>query len=128
VVAYTVKNIGTLPINVLFVVENNYTCLAGDSPQRVVKWNGSQKKCGESFELKPRDQVRIMDSTRNLDWRWEVSPAAQILHYPVSTVSLAGETPQKDYQGSALLLAWPLYLTASDQLSFEIRVQFHQNT
>jgi hypothetical protein len=127
-VTYELKNTGPLPINVHFVVENNYTCLAGDSALRVVKWNGTSRQCGEKFEIKSREKLQIQDSARGLDWTWNVSPAAQVLHYPVHTVSLQGDQPKQDYQGSALLFAWPVYLTAGDSLRFELQCQLRSLT
>jgi hypothetical protein len=122
-VDYNIRNTANLPVDVLFVVEANYSCLADEAPDRFIECEGQRRPCGAAFETKPREALRMVDQTRDLDWRWEIRPAAQIWHHPVYTVGMDPHQARKDYQGSALLLVWPLHLTPTDCAVFQLVTQ-----
>jgi 4-alpha-glucanotransferase len=122
-VQYMMKNIGKLPMETWFIQQNNYTCLSGDSADRMITSGESSMVCGCVFEVKAGRDIFIEDKTRDIGWKWTLSQAAQIMHHPVETLSILGTEPRWDYQGSALLFIWPLHLQAGETFAVTLKTK-----
>ncbi|MDE1171948.1 MAG: DUF1926 domain-containing protein [Verrucomicrobium sp.] len=120
-VDYVLLNTGTLPTDVLFVPEVNYTCLSGDGPERFFQLEGGEEEpCSRELGMDKVSGWRIVDRTRRLEWRWKISPEARLWHHPVYTLTPAAPEMEPHYQGSAIQIVWPLQLAAGGEARFRI--------
>ena len=129
-VEYTLSNQGDLPTDLLFVSEVNYTCLSGNSPERVVRIGDAEPfLCGADFTAAKPKEWTVSDASRKLLWKWSATPGADLWHHPVHTARAipAGAAPGRtewDYQGSAFQIVWSLRLKAKEEGAFRIVCEF----
>ena len=123
-VDYTLINRSDLPTDLFFVSEVNYTCLSGDSPDRLVLVGDQRFLCGVDFNVAKPEAWTITDESRKLLWKWTATPGADLWHHPVQTARPANPGVEWDYQGSAFQLVWPLRLKPKDEATFRITCEF----
>ncbi|WP_162274677.1 alpha-amylase/4-alpha-glucanotransferase domain-containing protein [Verrucomicrobium sp. GAS474] len=131
-VDYTLTNKGDLPTDLFFVSEVNYTCLSGDSPERLIQVGNQPFICGADFAIPKPEGWTISDTSRKLLWKWTVTPGADLWHHPIHTARsplphAPGEglpRTEWDYQGSAFQIVWPLRLKQKEEASFRIVCEF----
>ena len=119
-VNYTITNSGLLPTDCLFICEINYTLLDGRSSDRRLLFGEEIIPVGASFERKGATDWMLEDLLRDFRWSWKLTTPADLWHFPIETPALVGDTWEMNYQGSALLLSWPLQLPPGQSVSFEI--------
>ncbi len=103
-----------------WVVQWNLALTAGDAPGRYLTLPG-RPSLGSSGRATDLTSVALVDEwigvTAQLAW----TPAAELAWRPVETVSVSEAGFERIYQGTALLLTWPLALEASAEA--ELRVE-----
>lgn len=117
---YVLTNQSDIPADVLFVCEVNYTCLSGDAPDRIFRWDGGEARCGDEFSPGKIAAWTIEDASRRFSWRWRVDGGAEVWHHPVHTLTFNQEKMEPHYQGSAFQLAWPLQLRPGAAAQFRV--------
>jgi alpha-amylase len=96
-----------------WAVQWNLALTAGDAPGRYLRWpdageNGARPSLGSAGERRRASGVALVDEWIGVEARLTWSPAADVSWGPVETVSVSEAGFERIYQGTALLLLWPL--------------------
>ena len=112
-VSYRLGWMGPAPISARWAVQWNLALTAGDAPDRFYQLPG-RPTLGSRGEINDRRSLGLVDEWANcavtLDW----GRPAQVGWAPVETVSNSELGFERIYQGSALLLAWPVSLAPGE--------------
>lgn len=107
-----------------FVIEFNINLLAGDAPDRYYDIPGlhlEDRKLASLGELKDISEVRLIDEWNGMKVVLKMNKRCNLWRFPVETVSLSESGFEKIFQGSCLLLYWPLELEPKRQ--FEVTIE-----
>ncbi len=102
-------------------VELSWGLAGGQSPEgATLLAEGEEVPFGEKGQL---EDVKTLTVTSRL-WRVEVaveiSEAALMWLFPLETISNSGSAYERTYQGTSMLLSWPLWLAPGESWSYEI--------
>jgi 4-alpha-glucanotransferase len=125
---YQLVNSGPEPLTAVFGVEWNLTLLAGHDPGRYYLVNG-QKPDDPLMDGRGRHEgvteCALADEAFGFSAGIRASAPAILHRFPVETVSQSESGYERNYQGSALWLTWPLGLAPGGQwtatLEFDLR-------
>ncbi len=111
-----------------FGVELNINLLAGDAPDRYYEIPGHQledRKLASIGELKNVSEIQLVDEWVGMKVVLKTDRSCNLWRFPVETVSLSESGFERIYQGSCLLLYWPLDLEPGKgfQVSVELGIQ-----
>jgi 4-alpha-glucanotransferase len=112
-VSYTLHNKGEKPLDFLWMVEHNFTLLAGDAPDRtfVLPEGGLKDSRMASAGVLPDIQTLGMrDGCFGFELQLKYSPAVELWRFPVETVSQSEEGFESVYQGSCIAGCWRVQL------------------
>ena len=107
-----------------FGVEFNINLLAGDAPDRYYDIPGhslEDRKLASVGELKDVREVHLIDEWNKMKAVLKADKSCNLWRFPIETVSLSESGFEKIFQGSCLLLYWPLELEPGKQ--FEVTVE-----
>jgi len=107
-----------------FGIEFNINLLAGDAPDRYYEIRGFQledRKLASLGKLKDISEVRLIDKWNRLNVILKIDKKCNLWRFPIETVSLSESGFEKIFQGSCLLLYWPLELEPQKQ--FEVTIE-----
>jgi len=107
-----------------FGVEFNINLLAGDAPDRYYDIPGhslEDRKLASVGELKDVREVHLIDEWNKMKAVLKTDKSCNLWRFPIETVSLSESGFEKIFQGSCLLLYWPLDLEPGRQ--FEVTVE-----
>jgi len=105
-----------------FGVELNYSLLAGDAPDRYYKFSGidlENNRLNSAGEVKSVKTVELIDEWQKIGIRIDLDKEADILRFPLETVSLSEYGFERIYQSSVVIPCFDFELT--DKFDFEIR-------
>ena len=125
-VDYTVTA-GGQGLSCLFAVENVFSFLAGDAPDRYFEIPG--RKIGGERNLASKgveedvDILKMVDEWLDLSMTMELSPSAAVWRYPIETVSNSDSGFERVYQGSALVAVRRLELAPEEAETFTIVIR-----
>jgi hypothetical protein len=104
-----------------FGVELNINLLAGDAPDRYYEIPGHEiedRKLASMGELEDVSEIQLVDEWIGMKVVLKTDRNCNLWRFPIETVSLSESGFERIYQGSCLLLYWPLDL----ELGKEFRV------
>jgi alpha-amylase len=101
-----------------WAVQWNLALTAGHAPDRYLDL-AARPTLGSSGRAAELTAVTLVDEWAAVDARLEWSPAAELGWGPVETVSLSEGGFERIYQGTALLLVWPLDVAPGDEATLE---------
>ncbi len=125
-VDYTVTA-GGKGLSCLFAVENVFSFLAGDAPDRYFEIPG--RKIGGGRNLASRgveedvETLRIIDEWMDLSVTLEMSPGTGLWRYPIETVSNSDSGFERVYQGSAVVAVRRLDLEPGEAERFTLTIR-----
>jgi len=124
-VEYTVTA-GESGLSCLFAVENVFSFLAGDAPDRYFDIPGREIAGGRNLASRGVEEdverIRMVDEWLDLAMTMDLSPGTAVWRYPIETVSNSDSGFEKVYQGSALVVVRKLDLAAGAEETFSITV------
>ncbi|TFE69066.1 alpha-amlyase [Methylacidiphilum sp. Yel] len=124
-VHYTITNNDTVPIELLYCCEINYSILSVDSLDRYILIKDKKLNPGMIFEQEQVSEWTIYDKTRNLAWQWIIpEEPVQIYHFPIYTVSYERGLFAKDYQGSTFEILKSFHLQPKEKMTLKIITKF----
>lgn len=124
VVAYAIESYARAPLAVRFGVEVNLTMLAGDDPQRYYEVPGSGRvRLRERGCCSGGDRFSMVDEWSRFRVTLRLDRSGDIWYMPIETVSQSEEGAERTYQGSALLVSWPLRLEPGHIERMEVRLE-----
>jgi alpha-amylase len=101
-----------------WAVQWNLALTAGNAPDRYFDL-AARPMLGSSGRARDRTEVTLVDEWAAVEARLRWSPAAELAWGPVETVSLSEGGFERIYQGTALLLVWPLDVGAGEERILE---------
>lgn len=118
-VSYRLGWTGPAPIRARWVIQWNLALTAGDAPDRFYQLPG-RPTLGSRGEIGDRRSFGLVDEWANCAVTLNWARRAQVAWAPVETVSSSEAGFERIYQGSALLLAWPVSLAPGGAWEEEI--------
>ena len=104
-----------------FAVQWNLALTAGDAPGRYLTAPG-RPSLGSTGRLAGAQGVSLVDEWAGVEARLEWAPGAELAWGPVQTVSLSEDGFERIYQGTALLLVWPVELGPGEEGTLGVRL------
>ena len=107
-----------------FGIELNINLLAGDAPDRYYNIPGrylEDRKLASIGALNDITEVHLVDEWNKLKVILKTDKSCNLWRFPIETVSLSESGFERIFQGSSLLLYWPLELETGGQ--FEVTVE-----
>ena len=108
-----------------FGIELNINLLAGDAPDRYYDIRGHQledRKLASIGELKDVSEIQLIDEWVGMKVVLKTDRNCNLWRFPVETVSLSESGFERIYQGSCLLLYWPLDLEPGKEFRANIEL------
>ena len=107
-----------------FGIELNINLLAGDAPDRYYDIRGHQledRRLASMGELEDVSEIQLVDEWVEMKVVLKTDRNCNLWRFPVETVSLSESGFERIYQGSCLLLYWPLDLEPG--AGFEVTIE-----
>ncbi|OGK94575.1 MAG: hypothetical protein A2W08_11330 [Candidatus Rokubacteria bacterium RBG_16_73_20] len=104
-----------------FAVQWNLALTAGDAPGRYLT-APERPSLGSAGRLTGAQEVSLVDEWAGVEARLEWAPGAELAWGPVQTVSLSEDGFERIYQGTALLLVWPVDLGPAEEGALGMRL------
>jgi hypothetical protein len=104
-----------------WAVEFNLALTAGAAAGRYFRL-ADRPSLGSRGRLEPAPELVMVDEWAGCELTLDLSPPGEIAWAPVETVSLSEGGFERIYQGSALLLSWPLRLEPGETWHATVRV------
>lgn len=108
-----------------FGIELNINLLAGDAPDRYYQIPGhplEDQRLASAGEIKEVTEAHLVDEWNKMEVVLKTDQRCTLWRFPIETVSLSESGFERIYQGSCLLLSWPLELEPGKQFGFEIEL------
>jgi alpha-amylase len=125
-VDYTVTA-GGKGLSCLFAVENVFSFLAGDAPDRYFEIPGRKIGGGRNLASKGVEEdvgvLKMVDEWLDLSMTMELTPPADVWRYPIETVSNSDSGFERVYQGSALVAVRRLELAPGEAETFTLVIR-----
>ena len=119
---FTLENRGDGPIDIRVGVEYAITMLGGGgNPEAWWEVGGQRASHDGSGAAAGVDRIAQGNGWLGAELATEVSPPADAWHAPIETVSNSEAGFERVYQGSALLLSWPVHLAPGQPFTAKLR-------
>lgn len=115
-------------IETQFGIEFNINLLAGEAPDRYYEIPGhplEDRRLASSGETKGVTTIYLIDEWTGFKVFLEVDQAFTLWRFPIETVSLSESGFERVFQGSCLLLLWPLNLKRGEEFNIGIEFGIH---
>lgn len=112
-VSYSLHNKGEKPLDFIWVVEHNFTLLAGNAADRTyVLPEGwlEDSRMASAGVLPDIQTLGMRDEFFGFELQLKYSPAVELWRFPVETVSQSEEGFESIYQGSCIAGCWRIQL------------------
>jgi hypothetical protein len=108
-----------------FGIEFNINLLAGDAPDRYYDIRGHQledRRLASIGELEDVSEVQLVDEWVGMKVVLKMDRNGSLWRFPIETVSLSESGFEKIFQGSCILLYWPLDLEPRKEFQVSIEL------
>ena len=119
---YRLRWEGEEPLDARWAVQCNLTLSAGDAPGRYFRVAG-RPSLGSRGRLEGAHGLAMVDEWLGGEVALSFTAPAEVSWAPVETVSLSESGFERIYQGSALLVAWPVRLGPGETWEVSLRVR-----
>ena len=119
---YRLRWEGEEPLDARWAVQCNLTLSAGDAPGRYFRVAG-RPSLGSRGGLEGAHGLAMVDEWLGGEVALSFTAPAEVSWAPVETVSLSESGFERIYQGSALLVAWPVRLGPGETWEVSLRVR-----
>jgi len=112
-VSYSLHNKGGKPLDFVWVVEHNFTLLAGDAADRTYvlpEGRLEDSRMASAGVLSDIQTLGMRDEFFGFELQLKYSPAVELWRFPVETVSQSEEGFESVYQGSCIAGCWRVQL------------------
>ena len=121
-VEYRLRWEGPAPLQARWATQCNVTLSAGDAPGRYYRVAG-RPSLGSRGSVEATHELTMVDEWLRAELSLSLTKPAQVSWAPVETVSLSESGFERIYQGSAILLAWPLSLEPGQAWETSLRLR-----
>jgi 4-alpha-glucanotransferase len=119
---YRLRWEGEEPLDARWAVQCNLTLSAGDAPGRYFRVAG-RPSLGSRGRFEGAHGLAMVDEWLGGEVALSFTAPAEVAWAPVETVSLSESGFERIYQGSALLVAWPVRLAPGETWEVSLRVR-----
>ena len=119
---YRLRWEGKEPLDARWAVQCNLTLSAGDAPGRYFRVAG-RPSLGSRGHVEGAHGLAMVDEWLGGEVALSFTAPAEVAWAPVETVSLSESGFERIYQGSALLVAWPVRLGPGETWEVSLRVR-----
>lgn len=119
---YRLRWEGEEPLDARWAVQCNLALSAGDAPGRYFRVAG-RPSLGSRGRLEGAHGLAMVDEWLGGEVALSFTAPAEVAWAPVETVSLSESGFERIYQGSALLVAWPVRLAPGETWEVSLRVR-----
>lgn len=125
-VKWEVSNSGSEDIDIWFGVENNFSLLAGNSPDRYYEIDGKKPADpmlggkGQSADIY---ETRLIDKWSGVSIIVDTVPRAGLWRFPIETVSQSEGGFERTFQNSSLLFHWKVSLKTGSPVEFSLKIK-----
>ena len=108
-----------------FGIELNINLLAGDAPDRYYKIPGQpleDRRLASIGVINGITEVQLIDEWNRMKVVLKMDKSCNLWRFPIETISLSESGFERIFQGSCLLLYWPLDLEPMRQFEFNIEL------
>ncbi len=119
---YRLRWEGEEPLDARWAVQCNLALSAGDAPGRYFRVAG-RPSLGSRGRLEGAHGLAMVDEWLGGEGALSFTAPAEVAWAPVETVSLSESGFERIYQGSALLVAWPVRLAPGETWEVSLRVR-----
>ncbi|HWN15548.1 MAG TPA: alpha-amylase/4-alpha-glucanotransferase domain-containing protein [Candidatus Dormibacteraeota bacterium] len=119
---YRLRWEGEEPLDARWAVQCNLALSAGDAPGRYFRVAG-RPSLGSRGRLEGAHGLAMVDEWLGGEVALSFTAPAEVSWAPVETVSLSESGFERIYQGSALLVAWPVRLAPGETWEVSLRVR-----
>jgi hypothetical protein len=124
-IRYRLRWAGSEPLAARWAVQFNLTLSAGDAPGRYFRLP-DRPSLGSRGRLEGQRALAMVDEWLGLVLELDWAEAGEVAWAPVETVSLSETGFERIYQGSALLVSWPLRLGSESTWEMTLRLTARQ--
>lgn len=126
--SYSLQNKGEKPLDFIWVVEHNFTLLAGDAADRAYilpEGRLEDSRMASAGVLPDIQTLGMRDEFFGFELQLKYSPSVELWRFPVETVSQSEEGFESIYQGSCIAGCWRVRLEPgqSQQLQAGLRIK-----
>jgi alpha-amylase len=122
---YRVTSLGEERKRTNFGIEFNINLLAGDAPDRYYDIPGHRledRKLASMGECADVSEIHLVDEWIGMKVVLKMDKSCNLWRFPIETVSLSESGFERIFQGSCLLLCWPLELKPNESFEFTIEL------
>ena len=108
-----------------FGIELNINLLAGDAPDRYYHTPGhplEDRRLASIGELEDVSEIQLVDEWVGMEVVLKTDRICNLWRFPIETVSLSESGFEKIFQGSCLLLYWPLDLEPGGEFGVTVEL------
>ncbi len=125
---YRINDEADTAIHTNFGIEFNINLLAGDAPDRYYDIPGHRledRKLASIGALKDVSEIQLVDEWVGMKVVLKTDRKCNLWRFPIETVSLSESGFERIFQGSCLLLYWPLNLEPAEEFGVIIELGTH---
>lgn len=120
-VRYILAGRGRQECSFFFGIENNFTLLAGDDIQRyLLAGDDAKRPMNSQGEIQSTDDFSIVDEFSGFKVAFYLSRVARLAHYGVQTASNSEGGLERTYQGTCIVLLFPVVLRGGVEYEVEL--------
>lgn len=119
-------NPGREDINVWFGVENNFSLLAGNSPDRFYEIDGKKPSDHMLAGRGTEDSIyetKLVDKWSGISIIVDTVPRAGLWRFPIETVSQSEGGFERTFQNSSLLFHWKCSIRSGEKAAFSMKIK-----
>ncbi len=109
-----------------FACETLFCLLAGNAPDRYIKWNGAQDILASHGDMLGVKNVTIADEWLRLKAEIKSDDATGFWRDAIETVSQSESGYERVYQGTVLLPIWDIHLAPGGEATASFSIQFKE--
>ena len=129
-VNYNLHNKGKAALDFIWMVEHNFTLLAGDAEDRSYMSHESPLKDSRMKSRGVLSDIQILgmrDGYFGFELQMHYSPSVELWRYPVETVSQSEEGFESVYQGSCIAGCWQVRLEPGESMQLQAGLEIRKN-
>ncbi len=122
---WDVYNLSVNNIDLFFGIENNFSLLAGNSPDRYYEIDGKipeQSNLSSFGETLNIYEAKIIDKWSNISIIIDTSPRCDLWRFPIETVSQSEGGFERTFQNSSLLIRWKSHIEPGKKNSYSLKL------
>ena len=123
---WEIINSGTEDLDIWFGIENNFSLLAGNAPDRYYEINGmrpSESVLASKGESRDIYETKLIDKWSKISIIIDTVPRTDLWRFPIETVSQSEGGFERTFQNSSLLFHWKATIKAGSHGVYSMKIK-----